>query len=190
MRRSSLSPVVLAAAFAVALVLALAGCGGGSSGSKSSSATSPSTAANAQPDAATKPLKAEAEEDPTEEICDTMVRQAVTDIVHLPYTVAKSKTPTESVCTYTFANGSLLLRVHTATTNSDANAYFDGLRNDAGKTTKLALGSPAFLASNGTTVMVKDNLVLVVDPTKLPGGVDRANTSESLAAEVLSCWVG
>lgn len=185
MRRSSSSPVVLVAAIALALLVALSGCGGGSSGSKSSS-----TSAKSQSDAATKPLKAVAEEDPTEEICDTMVKQAVTDIVRLPYTVAKSKTPTESVCTYTFANGSLLLRVHTARTNSDANAYFDGLRKDAGKTTKLALGSPAFLASSGTTVMVKDNLVLVVDPTKLPGGIDRANTSESLAAEVLSCWVG
>jgi hypothetical protein len=184
-RRSSLSPVLLAAALAVALVLALAGCGGGSA-----SKTSPSTSPKAQPDAATKPLKAAAEEDPTEEICDTMIKQAVTDIVRLPYTVSKSKTPTESVCTYTFASGSLLLRVHTATTNSDANAYFDGLRKDAGKTTTLALGSPAFLASNGTTVMVKDNLVLVVDPTKAPDSVDRENTSESLAAEVLSCWVG
>lgn len=184
MRRPSLSPVVV---FLAALVVALAACGGGSSGSKASSA---STTAQSRSDAATKPLKAAAEEDPTEEICDTMVKQAVTDIVRLPYTVSKNKTATESLCTYTFASGSLLLRVHTAKTNADAGAFFAGTRKDLGKTTTLSLGSPAFLASNGTTVMVKDNLVLIVDPTKLPGGIDRANTSESLAAEVLSCWTG
>lgn len=185
MRRSLSAVVVLLAVLAVVL----AACG--SSSGKTSSRSSPgSQATNAQPESATKPLKAQAEEDPTEEICDTMIKQAVTDIVRLPYTVSKDKTPTESLCTYTFANGSLLLRVHTAKTNSDADSYFAGLRKDLGKTTTLSLGSPAFLASNGTTVMAKDNLVLVVDPTKLPGGVDRANTSESLAAEVLSCWTG
>ncbi|HZR15418.1 MAG TPA: hypothetical protein VFC33_19440 [Acidimicrobiia bacterium] len=183
MRRLSLSLLVV---LSTVLVVSLAGCGSGSgTSSKSGSSTSSQSAADA-----TKPLKAQAEEDPTTEICDTMIKQAVTDIVREPYTTASNRSATDSICTYNFANGSLTLRVHTAKTNADANAYFDALRNDAGKVTTLSFGSPAFAASNGTTVMVKDNLVLVVDPTKAPAGVDRTNTAESLAAEVLACWTG
>ena len=50
------------------------------------------------------------------------------------------------------------------------------------------LGTEAFTSNDGTTVTIKDDKVLTVDPTALPSGNDRTQIAQSLSFEILTCW--
>jgi hypothetical protein len=75
-------------------------------------------------------------------------------------------------------------------------AYFDALGARLGRMHALqGLGQGAYQTSNGSTVVRKDNLVLLVDVAGLPAqfGVPsspRADVSLSVAATIMGCWTG
>lgn len=99
-------------------------------------------------------------------------------------------------CTYALPMGPMVLSVKQSKTNAEAKAYFTGLRSTLGPTESLVgLGEGAYRTTTGIAVVVKDNMTLKVDTTRLPavfGPEDQKRTdlSNQIASDVLGCWTG
>lgn len=99
-------------------------------------------------------------------------------------------------CTYALPMGPMVLSVKQSKTNAEAKAYFTSLRSTLGPTESLVgLGEGAYRTTTGIAVVVKDNMTLEVDTTRLPavfGPEDQKRTdlSNQIASDVLGCWTG
>lgn len=98
-------------------------------------------------------------------------------------------------CTYVYPDGSFGLSVKELPTIPDTVDYFTSLKATFTVAEPLALGQEGFTATDGTSVVRKDNKVLEVDVSKLSDqfGVPpqtRANSSLVIASTLLGCWTG
>lgn len=136
-----------------------------------------------------------ASSDPANEICATMVRDTIAQLVPAAPLLGAptlAKTGNRTTCTYRFSTtGTLTLTVDEPATNQAAVAvYHEREAQAVSPQAADGLGSAAFVTQDGSTVMVKDNKVLAVDVSQLPPGPDRRQVSGSLAAEIAACWTG
>jgi len=174
----------------VVLALAAAGCGSSSSGKSGSPTSAPSGQTTVAPPGAT----------PSESSRMICSKEAQTDIAASLGVTATVSTPTwvDHVysCNYTYPQGVIALSVKelesqaavTALYNSDAKTL--GRRPDA-----VSFGQGAFITTNGSVIVRKDNKVLDIDVSKIPQNFgsppqDRSNVALSIAATVMSCWTG
>jgi hypothetical protein len=166
----------------------LASCGSSSSGGGSASSTTKTTLLvtyGAQPTVSAKM------------ICAPEIRIDVTGALN---TQPKSvTTPTwvdhRYACTYVFPTGSFTLSVKELPNIPDTEAYFAAQKAKVTVFQKLPLGQDGFVATDGTSVVRKDNKVLVVDVAKLPAKFgappqDRKGNSSTIATLILGCWTG
>lgn len=99
-------------------------------------------------------------------------------------------------CTYALPMGPMVLSVKQSSSNAAAKTYFTSLRSTLGPTESLVgLGEGAYRTTTGIAVVVKDNMTLKVDTTRLPavfGPEDQKRTdlSNQIASDVLGCWTG
>ncbi len=99
-------------------------------------------------------------------------------------------------CTYALPMGPMVLSVKQSGSNAAAKTYFTSLRSTLGPTESLVgLGEGAYRTTTGIAVVVKDNMTLKVDTTRLPavfGPEDQKRTdlSNQIASDVLGCWTG
>jgi hypothetical protein len=100
-------------------------------------------------------------------------------------------------CTYDYGHGRrMALSVKELSTAAETTSYFDELGVRLGRMRALqGLGEGAYQTSNGSTVVRKDHLVLLVDATKLSASFGtpsspRADVSLSVAATIMGCWTG
>ncbi|MGW4652025.1 hypothetical protein [Kitasatospora sp. NPDC004289] len=95
-------------------------------------------------------------------------------------------------CPYVYGEGELVLTVRES--GADAGADFEGLRASGGVVRELTgLGEAAFVRADGSTVVRKDGMVLVVDVSGLPDPFGfpargRADLSVMAATTVMTCW--
>lgn len=173
-----------------ALGLAAAGC----SSSSSSGRGAPSSTVSSQTTIA-KPGATPSES--SKMICS---KEAQTDIAASIGVTATVSPPTwvDHVysCKYTYAQGVVTLAVKelesqaavTAEYSADAQKF--GRRPDA-----VSFGEGAFITTNGSVIVRKDNKVLDIDVSAIPQNFgtppqDRSNVALSIAATVMSCWTG
>jgi hypothetical protein len=178
-RRSHLRRVPRVAALLVAL--SLAGCGSAAaSPSRGSNSSHPTVERGAEPS------------NPADEICEDMTRDNVANQLaegHLLGAPVRSKSGSVTTCTYRITGGSLRLTVDERAGDAAAATSFAALKRAATAPVKVPLlGTDAFTGHDGTTVTVKDDKVLTVDPTDLPAGNDRTQIAQSISFEVLNCW--
>jgi hypothetical protein len=98
-------------------------------------------------------------------------------------------------CTYQYPSGSFSLSVKELPTIDATVDYFTLLKAKYTGGNQLALGQDGFTSSDGTSVVRKDNKVLVVDVAKLPaqfGTPPQSPTgaSQIIAVTLLGCWTG
>ncbi len=173
---------------AVALVMACAACGGGASSSPARPAERQVLQTrNPQPSASARMVCA------TEG--RTEIAQAVGRDVARPL-VGRWRDGVYS-CDYVYADGKrIALSVKQLSSSADTTAYFDMLGTRMGRMHALqGLGQGAYQTTNGSTVVRKDNLVLLVDVTHLPAtfgtpSSPKADVSLSVAATIMGCWTG
>lgn len=107
---------------------------------------------------------------------------------------ARTKSGDTTTCTYTTTAGALVVSVNESATDADGLVYFDNLKHSAGKTIAIqGLGAAAYSKPDGTTVTIKDNKVLTVDPTqltKLAASHQHTQIAQGLSFGVLNCWSG
>lgn len=95
-------------------------------------------------------------------------------------------------CPYVYAAGMMVLSVRES--GGAAGADFEGLRGSGGVARELTgLGEAAFVRADGSTVVRKDGMVLVVDVSGLPEvfgspARGRADVSVMAATTVMTCW--
>jgi len=98
-------------------------------------------------------------------------------------------------CTYQYPSGSFDLSVKELPTIAATVDYFASTKAKLTGAQQLALGQDGFISSDGTSVVRKDNKVLVVDVSKLPAQfgappLSRTVASENIAVTLLGCWTG
>lgn len=100
-------------------------------------------------------------------------------------------------CDYVYSGRqTMALSVKELWNAQETGAYFDAVGARLGRMHALrGLGQGAYQTANGSTVVRKDNLVLVVDVVGLPAqfGVPsspKADVSLSVAATIMGCWSG
>jgi hypothetical protein len=172
----------------VALGLLAAGC---------SSSSSPGAANPPNSSQTTVALPGAQPSESSRMICS---KEAQTDIASSLGVKATVSAPTwvnhTYSCNYTYAQGAIKLAVkeldNTAQVvqlyNADAKAL--GRRPDV-----VSFGQGAFITTNGSVIVRKDNKVLDVDVSGIPQNFgsppqDRSNVALSIAATVMSCWTG
>jgi hypothetical protein len=126
------------------------------------------------------------------EVCNTMVRESVVATVGLPLAsepVSAVRGDTFS-CTYSFDGGELELSVRDLRTLGQARDYFRSLRDrEAVGDTLSGLAAGGFRKPDGSTVAMKDAMVLTVDVTRLPPTrIEAPDVAVDVAAAVLHCW--
>lgn len=98
-------------------------------------------------------------------------------------------------CTHEYSSGSFSLSVKELPSISNTIDYFTSLKAKYTVAQLLALGQDGFTATDGTSIVRKDNEVLVVDVAKLPDqfgtpAQSRSNASAAIAITLLGCWTG
>ena len=98
-------------------------------------------------------------------------------------------------CTYQYPTGSFELSVKELPTIPETVDYFTSLKNKSTGAQQLALGQDGFVGADGTSVVRKDNKVLVVDVSKLPAQFGTPpqtpiQASQNIAFILLGCWTG
>ena len=101
-------------------------------------------------------------------------------------------------CTYRYPGGaSFVLSVRDLPSVTAAGTHLKGLAATLGRTDQpINLGTEAaFIAPNGTAVVQKDHHVLVVDvsglpPTWLSPPESHSVVAQTIAATIMSCWMG
>lgn len=175
---------VTGACLAVGLAVALAGCG--SSSPRTSTSTSHNSSATPGIETPAKLLS---------DICGQMVSANVASAVGASFSAPPkgSQVPgapkTNQQCVYTFPQGTLTMTVWQYPTIAEGNDHFDGLHAQETAPTDLpGIGTRAFNASDGSTVVMRDSKLLRID-TRALTGVDKTQVSEQIALDVSSCWV-
>jgi hypothetical protein len=178
------------ALLSVALPL-LAGCGESSTATSVTSAppatsAQPSPAVKAHPSAkATMVCADEAQEDIGKAIGVETAKQVTATWADDLYS-----------CPYVYTHGTMTLSVKELADPTNAiGAYFNELQHDLGwnKKVPLAFGDGAFVTTNGSVVVRKDNLVLLVDVRELPDQFGqpptaRSATAQAVAKTIMGCW--
>jgi len=177
-------------AAALGVCVALAGCG---SSSKTGS-TSPSSVGPAQTTVA-KPGAQPSES--SRMICST---EAQTDIEASLGVKATVSTPTwvghVYACKYTYPQGAITLSVKELESQAEVTAEYNADAKKLGRRPDtVSFGQGAFITTNGSVIVRKDNKVLDVDVSGIPENFgsppqDRSNVALSIAATVMSCWTG
>jgi hypothetical protein len=125
------------------------------------------------------------------EVCEPMVRESVPVAVGAPLAgepISAIRNDTFS-CRYTFDGGVLVLSVRDLRTLEQAREYFRELRDrDEVAQALSGLAEGGFTTSDGSVVAKKDAMILTVDTTELPPGVEKGNVGIDVAATVLECW--
>lgn len=100
-------------------------------------------------------------------------------------------------CDYDYGDGARMgMSVKQLAGAAQTTAYFDRLGTKLGRMSALrGLGEGAYQTTNGSTVVRKDNLVLLVDVAHLPArfgtpSAPRADVALSVAATIMGCWTG
>jgi hypothetical protein len=131
-------------------------------------------------------------------ICSDDIRDQVRTVLKLsaPAPVRSSWRDQLYTCTYTLPMGTMVLSVKESASKPAARAYFLGLRPGLGSTEALlGLGEQAYATKTGIAVVIKDNMTLRVDTTRLPAvfGAQqqrRTDLAYEIASAVLGCWTG
>ena len=190
MRRLVHVPARLLASAAVALTLTQCGSSGGGGGA----------APTVAPVAPSTTLLVTFGDDPTASAQMVCGQEGQTELADA-FKVSPTQITTPSwvdhlySCTYLYPDGSFTLSVKELPTIPDTVSYFAALKAKFTVKDPLALGQDGFSATDGTSVVRKDNMVLQVDVTKLSDqfGVPpftRANASLVIASTLLGCWTG
>ena len=173
--------------FAVMIVtgaaLVCAACGGGSAQAGTPETTvGPTTTVFRQPG------------DPRTEICADHTVARIDGQLTRGHVVGKPKrvaTDTATTCTYTLDEGSLRMSVYEAPSLDDALAEYKKDLEGAGAITDVPnLGTAAFSDPAGTTVTIRDNVVLTVDVSHVPKANHRSQIAQSLSFEILTTFNG
>ena len=98
-------------------------------------------------------------------------------------------------CAYDYANGSFTLAVKELPTIDDTVDFYNAEKAKHPVSQLLDLGQGGFVSTDTTTVVRKDNKVLVVDVNRLPAQFGKpaeapADASASIAVVILGCWTG
>jgi hypothetical protein len=99
-------------------------------------------------------------------------------------------------CQYEYPDGTMTLSVTELADSARTTAYYDGLRRQLGHADTVDdLGDGAFVTTNGSLVVRKDDKVLVVDTTSLPAqfgspAKSRAQIAITVGTTILGCWTG
>jgi hypothetical protein len=99
-------------------------------------------------------------------------------------------------CPYRYAGGTMRLSVRELSDPTNATgAYFLKMQDELGWNQKvpLAFGDGAFATTNGSVVVRKDNMVLLVDVRELPNQFGqpptaRTVTAQAVAKTIMGCW--
>jgi hypothetical protein len=132
-------------------------------------------------------------------VCGPEIRRDIGHLLSLQPAPEGSATWRNHVytCTYQLPAGPLVLEVTESADVPAAHRHFGSLRHQLGPTKPLngltGLGLPAYETGTGTTVFLKDNLVLRVDATNLkpkPGekADSRTDIAYEVATDVMGCW--
>jgi hypothetical protein len=170
---------------AVGVVLTLAQC---------------SSSGDAQPAAPTTTLVVTYGEQPTasaQMICGADGQTALNTALNLTGLKVSAPTWVDHLysCTYQYPSGTFDLSVKELPTIAATVDYFTSLKAKSTGAQELALGQDGFTSADGTSVVRKDNKVLVVDVSKLPAkfGAPPQNpiqVSQTIAVTLLGCWTG
>jgi hypothetical protein len=131
-------------------------------------------------------------------VCSADVRNDIKTVLASPRVPAGTSTFVDHLftCSYRLPIGTLVLLVQESPDAAATSTYFASLRQQLGKTADLAgLGEGAYGTDTGTVVVRKDDHVLRVDATDLPGefGAQRAKRADfayEIASVILGCWTG
>ncbi len=130
---------------------------------------------------------------PATEICEPMVRNAIEESLGAPLPGPQQGAwagPTFT-CTYPLAGGQLVLRVDDLRTKAKAKAAYGRLAKATPRRTRLnGLGNAAFQAADGSLVAVKDQFLLLIDPSAVPPPTRRADLAFAAVVAVMGCWSG
>lgn len=193
----------------LAVPLLLVGCASGHSttsnagsaaspGKSISSAQSPSVSSIAPGQTVAAPAAQAVPTATAKMVCGADIMGKVVQVLKLTKRPVTTTTWADQLytCTYALPMGPMVLSVKQSRTNADAKAYFNALRSKLGSTESLdGLGEGAYRTTTGIAVVVKDNMTLEVDATRLPavfGPEDQKRTdlSNQIASDVLGCWTG
>ncbi len=122
-----------------------------------------------------------------------MVRTSVETAVGAPLAAPQEGTWTghRYTCRYDIGDGTLVFSVDVQPNTARAKSTFASARHAALEPQRLnGLGDQAFQARNGIFVGRKDRFVLRVDPSGLPGRLDRGTVAYAAARAVFNCWTG
>ena len=131
-------------------------------------------------------------------VCSDDIREQVRTVLKLsaPAPVRSSWQDQLYTCTYTLPMGTMVLSVQQSAGKPAAREHFLGLRTRLGSTEPLlGLGEQAYATKTGIAVVLKDNMTLRVDTTRLPAvfGAQqqrRTDLAYEIASAVLGCWTG
>jgi hypothetical protein len=98
-------------------------------------------------------------------------------------------------CKYMYSNGAIPLSVKELDGTAATTRYFESLAQTLGRVDAIGLGQGAFSTTNHSVVVRKDNKVLTVDPSQLPGEFGAPPQSPStvaltVATTIMGCWTG
>jgi hypothetical protein len=201
------APAGLAAA-----ALLLAGCAQGApaatstapltaeSSAAASASTDPAAAASSAAEAsrAAAQYAANRPTDAARMVCGDEIVRLVTGALELPARPVPRATWADHVytCTYPLAKGPLVLAVAVAPSDAAAATVLATMRQEKkADTVEQAVGQTAFSSDDGVIVSVKDNMVLLVDPSRLPDDLGpvhehRIDLARILTVAVFNCWTG
>jgi hypothetical protein len=131
-----------------------------------------------------------------EMVCAPEVQHDIAEAIHTSTIEVPAATWNDALysCRYLYTNGEVTLSVKDLANRASTSAYFRGLARTLGKDRDLGgLGEGAFLTTNGSMVVRKDNKVLLVDVAKLPAQfgnppVASRDIATTLGITVLGCW--
>ena len=84
-----------------------------------------------------------------------------------------------------------MLRVDDLRSKRRARAAFGrAWKAAAGRTRLNGLGDRAYQAGDGTLVAVKDQFLLVADPSAVPPPIQKSDLAFAAVVSVMSCWSG
>jgi hypothetical protein len=131
-------------------------------------------------------------------VCGDEVRGDIAEVLTLSPPPATSSTWRNQVytCTYQLPMGPLVMTVKESADDKAALSYFQAYRQLIGSTVDVAgLGEHAYRTPGGNVGLVKDNITLAVDATRLPArfgaqGQKRTDLAYEVASVILGCWTG
>ncbi len=131
-------------------------------------------------------------------VCGDEVRGDIAEVLKLRARPAVSSTWQNQVytCTYRLPMGPLVMTVKESADGRAALSYYQAYRQLIGSTVDVAgLGEHAYRTPAGNVGLVKDNVTLAVDATRLPvrfgaEGQKRTDLADELASVILGCWTG